>query len=108
MFGTASHPDKLALLKRLDVDHPINYQAHDFAQVIREAQSGGGVDVVLELVGGETFRKSRELLNPFGRLVIAGMAGLKLEQAQPPDVADRCCAIFRSLIHCRWRSVRLG
>ncbi len=68
---------------RLDVDHPINYQEQDFEQVVRTVQDGGGVDVVLELVGGETFRKSQALLNPFGRLVIAGMAGLKWNKRNP-------------------------
>jgi NADPH2:quinone reductase len=83
VFGTASHPNKLALLDRLSVDHPINYQEQDFEAVVRETQHGGGVDVVLELVGGETFRKSQALLNPFGRLVIAGMAGLKWNKRNP-------------------------
>ena len=89
VFGTASKPKKLELLKELGVDYPINYQELDFAAVIREAQSGGGVDVVLELVGGETFRKSRDLLNPFGKMVIAGMAGLKWSKRNPltwPDL----------------------
>lgn len=83
VFGTASHPDKLLLLEKLGVDYPINYQELDFASVIREAQSGRGVDVVLELVGGETFRKSRDLLNPFGKLIIGGMAGLKWNKRNP-------------------------
>ena len=83
VFGTASHPDKLELLQQLGVDHPINYQEQDFEQVIRDVQQGKGVDVVLELVGGETFRKSRNLLNPFGKLVIGGMAGLKWSKRNP-------------------------
>ncbi|MEM9830489.1 MAG: zinc-binding dehydrogenase [Bacteroidota bacterium] len=83
VFGTASQPEKLRLLKELGVDHPINYRELDFASVVREAQSGGGVDVVLELVGGETFRKSRDLLNPFGKIIIAGMAGLKWSKRNP-------------------------
>lgn len=89
VFGTASKPEKLALLKKLGVDYPINYQEFDFTSVVREAQLGGGVDVVLELVGGETFRKSRDLLNPFGKLIIAGMAGLKWSKRNPltwPDL----------------------
>ncbi len=89
VFGTASKPEKLALLKKLGVDYPINYQEFDFTSVVREAQLGGGVDVVLELVGGNTFRKSRDLLNPFGKLIIAGMAGLKWSKRNPltwPDL----------------------
>lgn len=83
VFGTASRPEKLLLLEELGVDYPINYQELDFSSVIRDVQQGGGVDVVLELVGGETFRKSRDLLNPFGKLVIGGMAGLKWNKRNP-------------------------
>jgi len=40
-------------------------------------------DVVLEVVGGDVFRKSMELLNPFGRLVVIGFASLNLNKLNP-------------------------
>ena len=81
VFGTASEEDKLELLKRLDADHPINYRTEDFYTKIKE--TGHGVDLVLEMVGGEVFKKSLLLLNPFGRLVVCGYASIPLKKWNP-------------------------
>jgi len=81
VFGTSSLDSKLDLLRKLGVDHPINYHTQDFAEYIRN--TGQGVDVVLEVVGGEVFRKSLDLLNPFGRLVVIGFASLNLNKLNP-------------------------
>ncbi|NQV42368.1 MAG: zinc-binding dehydrogenase [Candidatus Marinimicrobia bacterium] len=83
VFGTASKDSKLDLISRLGVDHSINYHTDDFVAVIREKTGGEGVDVILEVVGGEVFRKSMEVLNPFGRLVVIGFASLNLNKLNP-------------------------
>ncbi len=83
VFGTASKASKLDLIRSLGADHAINYVADDFGETIRSITSGEGVDVVLEVVGGEVFRKSMELLNPFGRLVVTGFASLNLNKLNP-------------------------
>ena len=83
IFGTASQDSKLELVQKLGVDHPINYQREDFLTVIRQKTHGQGVDVVLEVVGGEVFRKSLAALNPFGRLVVIGFASLNLNKLNP-------------------------
>ncbi|MBC2878350.1 MULTISPECIES: quinone oxidoreductase family protein [Streptomyces] len=46
----------------------------DFADEVRAATGGRGVDLALDPVGGETFRRSLEALAPFGRLVSYGNA----------------------------------
>ena len=83
VFGTASSDEKIKLLQSLNVDVPINYLDSDFSAVIRDEMNGDGVDVVLEMVGGDIFKKSRELLNPFGRIVVAGFASLNLKKWNP-------------------------
>jgi len=83
VFGTASQADKLTLIKALGGDHAINYQSHDFAEEVRQQTNGEGVDVVLEVVGGEVFRKSLDLLNPFGRMAVIGFASLNLNKLNP-------------------------
>ena len=83
VFGTASQEDKLELLRQLGIDYAINYVEEDFAESIRQHTGGKGVDVVLEVVGGEVFRKSMDLLNPFGRLVVIGFASLNLRKLNP-------------------------
>ena len=83
VFGTASKDSKLDLMRKLGVDHPINYHTDDFAVFIRDKTGGQGVDVILEVVGGEVFRKSMDVLNPFGRLVVIGFASLNLNKLNP-------------------------
>ena len=82
VFGTASSDAKLALIEKLG-GQAINYTTQDFSRVIREASAENGVDVVLEVVGGEVFRRSLDLLNPFGRLVVIGFASLDLNRLNP-------------------------
>lgn len=83
IFGTASKDNKLDLIRSLGADHAINYETTDFTDFIRKTTAGQGVDVVLEVVGGEVFQKSLALLNPFGRLVVIGFASLNLNKLNP-------------------------
>jgi len=83
VFGTASQDSKLALIRSLGADHAINYGTHDFAKEVRSMNQGMGVDVVLEVVGGEVFRKSLDLLEPFGRMAVVGFASLNLNKFSP-------------------------
>ena len=81
VYGTASKPEKLELIEKLGADKAINYTTEDFLGIIK--QKDGGVDLVLEVVGGEVFKKSVELLNPFGRLVVTGYASIPLKKWNP-------------------------
>ena len=83
VFGTAGSDEKLALLRRLGVDHAINYRRGDFAGELRAVAGEGGIDVVLELVGGEVYRQAVRLLAPFGRVVVAGLAGVRFRLRNP-------------------------
>ena len=83
VYGTAGSDAKVGALVRLGVDRAVNYRARDFETELRAASGGRGVDVVLELVGGEVFRKSLRLLAPFGRVVVAGFSSLDLRKWNP-------------------------
>ncbi len=52
----------------------INYSAQDFAAVIREETAGRGLSVVMDSIGGEVFKRSWDLLAPFGRHILFGAA----------------------------------
>jgi NADPH:quinone reductase-like Zn-dependent oxidoreductase len=72
VIGTASAV-KHDFLKSIGVDFCIDYGKEDFEQRSREFTHGRGVDLVLDAVGGGSFRKSYRALAPSGRL---GMFGL--------------------------------
>jgi NADPH2:quinone reductase len=75
--------DKLELVRRLGADVAINYRRAGFEDELRRATDGKGVDVALEVVGGEVFRASLRQLAPFGRIVVVGFAGLDFNKWNP-------------------------
>lgn len=74
VIGTASSERKLELVRRLGADAAINYTQDDWVEQVKKATGGRGVDIVLEVVGGEVAEKSLQCLAPFGRLVVIGAA----------------------------------
>ena len=73
-YGTASSAEKLDRVKRLGLDHAINYREVDYEQRIRELTDGEGVDAVFEMLGGEHTAKSLRCCRQFGRVIIYGTA----------------------------------
>ncbi len=82
VYATAGSDEKVELMKSLGADIPINYRTQDFVQTLNK-QGVKSVDFVLEVVGGEVFKKSIELLHPFGRLVVAGYASIPFKKWNP-------------------------
>jgi NADPH:quinone reductase len=83
IIATASTPQKRALCERLGADVALPSDVDDLTTAIRDANHGKGVDVVLEMIGGEVFAASLEALAPFGRLATYGAAG----RTPPPQVS---------------------
>src|SRR2546423_843789 len=75
VIAAASTPEKRDLALSLGADAAIDSLADNLTEAIREANGGKRVDVVFEMVGGETFERSFDALGPWGRLVTYGMAG---------------------------------
>ena len=73
IFGTAS-ASKHDFLRQQGLHHPIDYHTGDFEEEVRRLTDGEGVDIVLDAVGGHSYRKSYRLLRHGGRLVCYGMS----------------------------------
>lgn len=71
VIGTAS-ASKHARLRELGVSHCIDYTREDFEKAVMAHTNGRGVDIVLDAVGGNSFRKSYRCLAPLGRLFCFG------------------------------------
>jgi NADPH2:quinone reductase len=95
VIGVASSPEKRALAERLGADATVDSGTDDLVGALREANDGRRVDVVLEMVGGETFKASLDALAPFGRLVHFGQAGREGAPAVDPG---RLMAASRGVI----------
>jgi len=74
VYATAGSDQKCAACERLGAT-AINYRSDDFVRVIREATSGRGVDVVLDIVGGDYLQKNIDSLAMHGRLLQIGLLG---------------------------------
>lgn len=73
VLGTAS-PSKHEQLKSLGVQHCIDYHSQDFEKEVQKVTKGRGVDIVLDAVGGESFKKSYRSLAPLGKLMMFGIS----------------------------------
>lgn len=76
VFATAGSTQKLEIARNEGADHVINYGTENFAEAVRQETRGYGVDVVMDSVGGKTFRKGWKLLAPMGRYILYGFAGV--------------------------------
>ncbi|MBP1949395.1 quinone oxidoreductase family protein [Virgibacillus litoralis] len=89
VIATASNEEKLAFAKKMGADHAVDYTKDDWELEVRELTGGEGVDVALEMVGGEVFHKTIECLAPFGRLVIYGAASGEQAKFYPGALMKR-------------------
>jgi NADPH2:quinone reductase len=80
VFATAGSRAKCAACEALGAERAINYREEDFAVVLRQATTDRGVDVILDMVGGDYTPKNIEVLATDGRLVqIAFLKGGRVE-----------------------------
>ena len=75
VLTTAGSDEKCSACRSLGAEVAINYRATDFVAAVRDETAGRGVDVVLDMVGGEYLQRNLESLAMDGRLVQIGMLG---------------------------------
>lgn len=69
VFTTVGSADKAAFCRALGADHVVNYREQDFEAEVKRLAAPRGIDVILDMVGGEYTRKNLGLLALDGRLV---------------------------------------
>jgi putative PIG3 family NAD(P)H quinone oxidoreductase len=121
---TAGSPEKCTACKKLGADHAVNYKTEDFVAKTKEATSGRGADLILDIVGGDYVERNYDAAAVEGRIVqIATQEGfkvtlnlLKLMQKRlthtgstlrPRPVADKA-AIARALEEKVWPLLSAG
>lgn len=75
VFVTAGTSDKVERCRALGADLAINYREEDFAAAVRRHTGGAGVDVILDMVGGDYYARNIELLKVKGRMVFISTLG---------------------------------
>lgn len=88
VYGVVSREEKVAEALKYGYDEV--FVGDGFAEGVRAATGGRGVDLVLDPVGGDTLRCGLEALALFGRLVSFGNAsGAEAWQAGQPELYPR-------------------
>ena len=77
---TVGSDEKVAAALKLGASHAINYRDQDFVEEVKRITGGRGVDVVLDMVGGDYLPRNIDCMADDGRHVsIAVLAGAKAE-----------------------------
>jgi NADPH2:quinone reductase len=93
MYGTSSSDEKLRRVQELGLQHPINYKQQDYEQAVKDLTNGEGVDVALEMLGGEHVAKSVRCLRDFGCVITYGNATGQPATLNPQSLHARCTSV---------------
>jgi putative PIG3 family NAD(P)H quinone oxidoreductase len=90
IFATAGSTEKCRACEELGATRGINYKTTDFLKAVKDATGGRGVDVILDMVGGDYLQKNLSALAMEGRLVhVAFLKGAKIEVNLAPVMMKR-------------------
>ncbi|OBV36883.1 NAD(P)H-quinone oxidoreductase [Janthinobacterium psychrotolerans] len=80
VFATAGSDEKARACEQLGAERGINYRTEDFVAVVKELTGGKGVDVILDMVGGDYLPREIDCLADDGRIgLIAVQGGTRAE-----------------------------
>jgi putative PIG3 family NAD(P)H quinone oxidoreductase len=90
IFTTVGSEKKCQAALALGAGRAINYRDEDFVAVVKEETGGKGVDVILDMVGGDYIQRNIEAAAPWGRIVnIAYQKGFRAEVNFAPVLIKR-------------------
>jgi len=75
VLATAGGPAKCRAAEQLGARRGIDYRSEDFVEVVKTETSGRGVDVILDIMGGDYLDRNLRCLAVEGRLVQIGLQG---------------------------------
>lgn len=90
VFATAGNSEKCAACEQLGAEKAINYRDQDFVKEVKALTGGRGVDVILDMVGGDYMARNITAAAQDGRIVsIAFLNGSKAEVDFMPMMLKR-------------------
>ena len=98
IFTTAGNAEKCAACVKLGADRAINYREEDFVEVVKNETGGRGVDVILDMVGGDYIQRNMSAAALWGRVVnIAYMGGMQANVNFAPMLMKRLSLLATTL-----------
>ena len=84
VISTAGGPEKVEICERLGAEIAVDYKEENFVDVVKEATTGSGADVIFDPVGGDVFDFSKRCVAFEGRIIVVGFTGGRIAEA-PTD-----------------------
>lgn len=101
VFATAGSVEKCRACEALGAERAINYKTEDFEVVVKELTGGRGVDVILDMVGGDYLPREIKALADDGRLIFIAQLGGSKGQLDMGQVMRRRLTISGSTLRPR-------
>jgi NADPH2:quinone reductase len=101
VFVTAGSAEKCAACEALGAERAINYRTEDFVEVVKQLTSGLGVDVILDMVGGDYVPRELKCLADDGRLSIIAILGGGKAEVDLSEILSRRLIITGSALRPR-------
>ncbi|HTC84151.1 MAG TPA: zinc-binding dehydrogenase, partial [Rhizomicrobium sp.] len=90
ILTTVGSEQKCEAARKLGAARAINYREEDFVAVVKDETGGKGVNVILDMVGGDYVQRNIEAAAPWGRIVnIAYQKGFRAEVNFAPVLTKR-------------------
>jgi len=98
VFTTAGSAEKCAACEKLGAARAINYRDEDFVEIVKKETDGRGVDVILDMVGGDYIQRNMGAAAIWGRIVnIAYMSGMQASVNFAPMLMKRLSLLATTL-----------
>ena len=101
VFVTAGTAEKCAECEKLGATRAINYRTEDFVAIIKQVTGGRGVDVILDMVGGDYVPRELACLADDGRLSLIAFLGGTKTSLDMTDILRRRLTITGSTLRPR-------
>jgi NADPH2:quinone reductase len=101
VYVTAGTDEKCRFCENLGAAKAINYKTENFAEVIKQITNGKGVDVILDMIGGDYTAPNIKSLANDGRLVLINMMMGKDVQVDLSQVMTKRLTITGSTLRSR-------
>jgi putative PIG3 family NAD(P)H quinone oxidoreductase len=100
-FATAGTPAKCARARELGAELAVDYRRQDFVAAVRECTGGRGVDVILDVVGGDYLARNLDALAPDGRLVVIATQGGRRAELDFGTLMAKRAAVYAAGLRAR-------
>ncbi len=108
VIGSTTNVEKEALIRELGADAVVRTNEQNWVEQVMQATQGKGVDIVLEVIGGEVGMQSLMCLAPNGRMVVYGSLSGSVTQVPAQMLMPKALSVIGYNTNIQSREDQLG